>query len=366
MTPSRSHHVQSHQYLHRLGTAMLLAFAVASLATANAIAQSDPPDPTSAPTPQLKLSTERWDFGPRWKGEILKTSITATNVGGAPLHIASIKTSCGCTVADLKQKTLPPGASEQIDITYDTSTRMKDVHQRVILLCDDPSQHERTIVITGTMKDAVVLSDPLGVNLGRIGASGSASSTLDLDCKYDRPLRLKLGDVIGNHREHVDLRLEEVQPGEKYRLHVRTMPPLPFGAIHLKVALQTDAERIPQIEIPVRGHVQPPVMVVPNRVFVPGDTPVRTDRMIRMVSWRDRAVQVTELRSSDPGVTAEVMPPAPGVQKRNQDATTTAIRISVPPGAELPDAGATLTIVTSDPEYRELTVEVVKQKPTHP
>ena len=69
--------------------------------------------------PQFSVSPQGYDFGRIGPDEPVTTNFTVSNPGNAPLKIDSVTTSCGCTTAQLSGQTVAPGATVDLDVTFD-------------------------------------------------------------------------------------------------------------------------------------------------------------------------------------------------------------------------------------------------------
>jgi hypothetical protein len=63
------------------------------------------------------------DFGKVAEGEKVSCTFTFDNKGTENLIISSATTTCGCTVSKYDKKPIPPGASGNLDVVFDTSGR---------------------------------------------------------------------------------------------------------------------------------------------------------------------------------------------------------------------------------------------------
>jgi len=63
------------------------------------------------------------DFGKVSEGEKISYIFTFDNKGTENLSISSATTTCGCTVSRYNKKPIPPGASGNLEIIFDTSGR---------------------------------------------------------------------------------------------------------------------------------------------------------------------------------------------------------------------------------------------------
>jgi hypothetical protein len=108
---------------------LLLPFALASgLAAAVAAAGEGP---------RLVIDPESWDFGRTLKNRVLEKRFTIKNVGDAPLVVERITTTCGCAAALLDDKTLDPGESAQLKVTFQTQGLEGRVERKVLLRSND-------------------------------------------------------------------------------------------------------------------------------------------------------------------------------------------------------------------------------------
>lgn len=60
------------------------------------------------------------DFGSVPRGPLLSHYYRFTNTGSVPVHIGSVRVSCGCVAASVLQDELAPGQSTAIYATMDT------------------------------------------------------------------------------------------------------------------------------------------------------------------------------------------------------------------------------------------------------
>jgi hypothetical protein len=91
-------------------------------------AQESEPKPTVTLTPEgqpkLKLSETEFDFGDIIQGQTVQHVFTFVNDGSAPLVISKINTPCGCTVPNWPTEPIPPGASGEITVKFNSTGKM--------------------------------------------------------------------------------------------------------------------------------------------------------------------------------------------------------------------------------------------------
>jgi Protein of unknown function (DUF1573) len=101
--------------------------------------------------PRLSLDPESWDFGRTLKNRVIEKQFTLKNVGDANLVIEKISTTCGCAAALLSEKTLAPGKSAVLRVTFDTREFEGRVERKVLLRSNDRSRDPLEIKLQATV-----------------------------------------------------------------------------------------------------------------------------------------------------------------------------------------------------------------------
>ena len=87
--------------------------------------------------PSLVFESATQDMGLISKDRKVTTYFHFSNTGQADLTIAEIKTSCGCTSAQLTKRVYGPGESGRIPVTVDPSRLSGKLTRSVTVLSDD-------------------------------------------------------------------------------------------------------------------------------------------------------------------------------------------------------------------------------------
>jgi hypothetical protein len=91
------------------------------------------PAAPSGPATTIAFATETHDFGTIKAGEKAEHVFTFTNTGDEPLIISNAKGSCGCTVPNWPRNPIPPGASDEIKVVFDSKNRTGNQSNRVTI-----------------------------------------------------------------------------------------------------------------------------------------------------------------------------------------------------------------------------------------
>ena len=90
--------------------------------------------------PNISFDKEVFNYGKVTEGDKVKHVFKVSNTGKAPLEIKRVRASCGCTAVVLKEKKLAPGASTEIEATFDTSRRSGPQKKTITVQSNDPNR----------------------------------------------------------------------------------------------------------------------------------------------------------------------------------------------------------------------------------
>lgn len=93
--------------------------------------------------PELHIDRSNLDLGPVVQGETVSAQISFSNTGSEVLEITEIKTSCGCTAANLDKTSYAPGERGQLNITLKTARLQGEITRKVTLYSNSAEgEHE--------------------------------------------------------------------------------------------------------------------------------------------------------------------------------------------------------------------------------
>ena len=97
--------------------------------------------------PILQFDQMVYDFGKTSQVQSVSGVFKYKNAGDALLKIESAKPSCGCTVAELKPDTLPPGASGELPFTLVPGPYRAIMEKHIAIKSNDPKNPEISLAI---------------------------------------------------------------------------------------------------------------------------------------------------------------------------------------------------------------------------
>ncbi len=117
-----------------------------------------PPTPQSATGdtagPKLFVPNRFIDLGEVVEGDIVTFHWVLENQGNADLVIEDTKSSCGCTIVDLKEeaKTLKPGEKLNLTAKFDSSGRRGEQRKGVAVYTNDPAEPKMDLTFKASVK----------------------------------------------------------------------------------------------------------------------------------------------------------------------------------------------------------------------
>ncbi|MCS6895600.1 MAG: DUF1573 domain-containing protein [Bacteroidia bacterium] len=77
-----------------------------------------------AQAPRVSVNPPEQNFGQVAQGSLVKARFTLLNSGKAPLQIQEIKPSCSCSVLSWERRTIAPGDSMSLEVTFNTAGKV--------------------------------------------------------------------------------------------------------------------------------------------------------------------------------------------------------------------------------------------------
>jgi len=87
----------------------------------------------------LEWETQRINHTASIADDKAEVAFKFTNTGDKPVTIESVRTSCGCTTAELDKKTYAPGGSGKVTTTFAFGDRTGTQHKRITIRTSTPA-----------------------------------------------------------------------------------------------------------------------------------------------------------------------------------------------------------------------------------
>ena len=179
------------------------------------------------------------------------------------VHIASVKSSCGCTSPTVTKRTLKTWEKAAVVATYNTSSFLGAKSATVTVTIDKPYYAEVQLRVSGFIRGDVVF-EPGSVNFGEVNAGEKKEKTVRVT--YAGRSNWSIKDVRSSN-PNFEVQLAELQRTSgrvAYEMKVRMKESTPSGFFADQLTLVTDDRENARIPLPVEGKVIPAVTVYPE------------------------------------------------------------------------------------------------------
>ncbi len=247
------------------------------------------------------------DFGVVARGADTRYRLKITNKYQPAVHIAEVKTSCGCTAAKPSKDLLASLETAYIEITMDTKKFQQQKNSSVTVVIDQPQYAEVRIPISAYIRPDVVLT-PGGADFGPV-ARGAAQER-KISVAYAGRGNWKIKDVSSKN-PNVATRVVETRrdaTNVNYDLYVSLKETAPLGELREQLTLVTDDASNPYIPVMVTGRVEADYSVSPELVSLgvlsPGER-----RTVNVVVRGKKPFSIEKIESEKTSGTFEVRLP---------------------------------------------------------
>lgn len=207
------------------------------------------------------------NFGQVARGAKAEFEFVLSNIYLEDVHIAGVRSSCGCTSPRIKKATLKTYETGAIIASYNTQLFLGPKGATVTVTFDKPRYAEVQLHVSGYVRGDVVL-DPGGVQLGSVDQGTPADTKIVVG--YAGRGDWKILEVRSPN-PHISARAVETSRGGgrvSYDLLVRLDESAPVGYFNDHLVLMTNDRGSEQIPVRVEGRVVSAVTVSPATLFM--------------------------------------------------------------------------------------------------
>lgn len=99
----------------------------------------------------ITFDTTSYDFGTVQEGEIVEHVFKFTNTGKAPVILAQVSASCGCTTPSYTKEPILPGKEGEIKVSFDSNGQLGN-QQKIVTVVSNAENKITTVQIKGTVQ----------------------------------------------------------------------------------------------------------------------------------------------------------------------------------------------------------------------
>lgn len=228
--------------------------------------------------PKKMFDTLDHDFGSVARGSDTVYKFEVTNKFVEDIHIASVRSSCGCTTASIENNLIKTYEKAYVVAKFNTRTFTGHHSATLTVTIDKPYPAQVQLRVHGNIRGDVVF-EPGGINFGTVDQGTEKNQQVAV--RYAGRSGWEIQDVVtANHSsDYYAVELTEAyrQGGSvRYDLMVRLKETAPAGYLKDQLTLVTNDNNNPRIPLDVEGRVTPEISVTPEN-WVLGDVPAGGD-----------------------------------------------------------------------------------------
>lgn len=286
-----------------------LAAALAVLIPFCALAQQ----PATTNAPRLVCDEPTFDYGTVDPSTPVEHTFVIRNEGTLTLEITRVHASCGCTVANITEKSVPPGGESKITSRLSLQGRSGPQSKTIVIDSNDPQQPQTILTLTG-VAGASLVAQPAQIMMPRVPMGTRPSANVLITSGDGTPFSITAVEATD---PQLTASVQPVEEKKTYRVNLELKEEL-NGAFNAVVVVRTDHPKRPSIEVPVTFMAAREMMVAPREIIFdrPGD-----DAVSRFVLVRNADGTPVELDG--------VESPLPAVQTRTEPFGANSLRIQM-------------------------------------
>lgn len=136
--------------------------------------------------PQVELDPDRpvveidepiYDFGSVETGLTVDHVFQIRNAGRSLLKITAVRPTCGCTLADISRREIPPGETATLQVQLSLKGLIGSQNKPILLQTNAPVDSAVRLALTGDAYSRVAL-DPVSVDFGQVPAGRTVERTV--------------------------------------------------------------------------------------------------------------------------------------------------------------------------------------------
>jgi hypothetical protein len=195
-----------------------------------------------------------------------------SNLYEEDVHIAAVRTSCGCTTPTISQKTLKTHETASVKATFNTSSFVGQKSATITVVFDRPAYAEVQLKVSGYIRTDITF-DPPEINYGELSSGTSREQEVTITHRGNSAWEIT---DVRSHCQHLEVRLDPPQRSQgqvRYRMLVKLGESMEEGDIRERLTLISNDLQFPTTEMAIAGRIRPSVSVSPASVSLGATSP---------------------------------------------------------------------------------------------
>jgi hypothetical protein len=194
------------------------------------------------------------DFGSVARGPTVSFPFRFTNNTGKPVHVASVRVSCGCTSATALQTDVEPGQTGIIKASMDTRRFYGLKTVTIFVQFDRPQWDEVRLQVHANSRDDIGIN-PEAFALGTATHGSQPTATVSVTLGGGDQWKI---EGIERDSNYIQLKAKEISRdagGVTYQVTASLRPDTPVGKWYSDVWLKTNNPSLAKVRIPLNVEI---------------------------------------------------------------------------------------------------------------
>jgi hypothetical protein len=244
------------------------------------------------------------DFGSVGRNAKTEHAFVLENCFEEDVHIAAVRSSCGCTNPVVPKRTLKSWETGEVIAQFNTKSFIGDKSAAITVVIDRPYYAEVVLMVKGKIRSDIVLT-PGEVNFGDVDVGETRN--FDLSMTYAGRKEWSITDVRGDI-DWLEVRMDPVvKQGmtTKYKMKLTLKDTAKVGDLHEEITIVTSDPEEPYFRIPVSARINPPVSVTPKLVSI-GNIKNGQSAQTRLMVRSKKPFAISQVECEDPRFTFDI------------------------------------------------------------
>jgi hypothetical protein len=238
------------------------------------------------------------DFGNVGRNTKAEFAFEFHNPYRQPIHIVSVRSSCGCTTPSVPRKTIPPGETGVILAQFNTRSFIGTKSANITVVFDQPHFAEVQLTVMGNIRSDIS-TEPGEIRFGDVPVGESREVTVSI--LHSGSPDWAITDVRGTS-SHLEVRLGKAhRSGSQVQipLKVRLKEDAVAGDILDELWIVTNRGKADSFSLPVSARIRPPVTATPDFISL-GIVQPGAQVMQRLAVRGAKPFSVAKIECDDP------------------------------------------------------------------
>lgn len=237
------------------------------------------------------------DFGSVPRGPSLSHVFRFKNNLTVPVHINSVRVSCGCVTATPLNYDIAPGQTSAIQAQMDTRRFAGIKTVTIYLQLDRPQWEEVRLWVQANSRDDIAIA-PETFALGSVKRGSEPSSTLTVTLWGSSQWRIM---EIQRESNYVETAIKEVRRNENeatYQFTAKLRSDTPVGKWFTDVWLVTNNPALPRVRVPLNVEIEPALSISPSTLAL-GEVMPGAETERKVIVRGAKPFRITQVKGAD-------------------------------------------------------------------